>query len=361
MPLDGGPAGGQLAVVVSRGAIIAGVLTALLAAPVLSQSSANNPNQPPPHTLPYPELAGGESQAERRNAYALSPELHRGVTAAQIRDQQRRLTAALAALAPQTPGTPDAYVLTVALDSDPVFAREAREAARVLGARYSAEGRTLTLAGPDGTRDDAPHASITALLLAISHLGSVMDGAEDVLVLYTTSHGADIGLAYHYGDSGYGILSPASLKTALAEAGITRRVLILSACYSGVFVPVLASSDTAILTAAAATRTSFGCQAENDWTFFGDALINRALRQPVALEEAARQAGRSVAEWETKARFLASLPQVSIGAEVKAWLPQIEARMPRTASAAVGRPAFDEAAITAAASKPAAKGPAAPK
>jgi len=32
-------------------------------------------------------------------------------------------------------------------------------------------------------------------------------------------------------------------------------VLILSACYSGVFVPVLASPDTAILTAAASTRT----------------------------------------------------------------------------------------------------------
>jgi hypothetical protein len=119
-------------------------------------------------------------------------------------------------------------------------------------------------------------------------------------------------------------------------------VLILSACYSGVFVPVLASPDTAILTAAASTRTSFGCVAENDWTFFGDALINRALRQPVALEQAARAAGRSVAEWETKARVLASLPQVNIGASARNWLPLIEAAMPQQASAPVGRPAFSE-------------------
>ncbi|UYV14959.1 C13 family peptidase [Porphyrobacter sp. ULC335] len=330
----------------NRGRIItgfwAGALAALIAMPALSQSAPANPNQPPPHTAPFPDLGSGESRAERRLSYELSPELHRGLSAAHIREQQRRLDAALAALPRNRPGTSEAYVLTIALDSDPVFAREAREAARVLGARYGAEGRTLTLAGPDGTRDDAPHGSISALLLTLNHLGTLMDGKEDVLVLYTTSHGNDLGLAYHYGDSGYGVLSPPKLKAALAEAGIARRVLILSACYSGVFVPALASPDTAILTAAASTRSSFGCVAENDWTFYGDALINRALRQPVALEEAAQMAGRSVAAWESKARFLASLPQVSIGAGAKGWLPQIEAQMPRAASKPVGRPAFAE-------------------
>lgn len=324
------------------GKYLAGLAVALLALPALSQSSAPNPNQPPPHTAPFPDLGSGKTREERAASYALSPELHRGVPLAAIREQTRRLDAALAALQPQRPGTPDAYVLTIALDSDPVFAREAREAAKVLSARYGAEDRTLTLAGPDGSRDDAPHGSITALRLALAHLGTVMDGKEDVLVLYTTSHGSDIGLAYHYGDSGYGVLSPQTLKQALAEAGIRRRVLILSACYSGVFVPVVASPDTAILTAAASTRSSFGCVAENDWTFFGDALVNRALRQPVGLEEAAGMAGRSVAEWEAKARFLASLPQVNIGMNARVWLPVIEAGMPREASKPVGRPAFSE-------------------
>ncbi len=347
----------------NRGRIIAGLTAALLAVPALSQSAPQpasaNPNQPPPHTAPWPDLGSGESRAERRKSFEASPELHRGFSAAEGREQRRRLDSALTALQRQRAGVADAYVLTVALDSDPVFAREAREAARVLAARYGAEGRTLTLAGPDGTRDDAPHGSISALLLAISHLGSVMDGGEDVLVLYTTSHGADIGLAYHYGDSGYGILSPVGLKRALEEAGIRRRVLIISACYSGVFVPALASPDTAILTAAAATRSSFGCVAENDWTFFGDALINRALREPISLEEAARQAGRAVADWEAKARFLASLPQVSIGPEVGTWLPALEAAKPRIASAPVGRPAFDDTVLATARAKKAP--PAAPQ
>lgn len=327
------------------GKLWAGMAALLAAIPALSQSAAPappDPAQPPPHTAPFPDLGSGKTLAERRASYELSPELRRGFSAAELRAQSQRLEAAFAALQPQRPGTADAYVLTIALDSDPVFAREAREAGRVLAARYGAQGRTLTLAGPDGTRDDAPHGSITALRLAIAHLGSVMDAKEDVLVLYTTSHGNDLGLAYHWGDSGYGVLSPRTLKEALAEAGIRRRVLILSACYSGIFVPVLASPDTAILTAAASTRSSFGCLAENDWTFFGDALVNRALRQPVGLEEAARAASRSVAEWEAKARFLASLPQVNVGMNARGWLPVIESGMPREASKPVGRPAFSE-------------------
>ena len=54
--------------------------------------------------------------------------------------------------------------------------------------------------------------------------------------------------------------------------------MLLNACYSGTFVPFLASPDTAIVTAAAADRTSFGCEAQNDWTFFGDALVGNVLR-----------------------------------------------------------------------------------
>lgn len=61
----------------NRGTIIAGVLAALLAGPALSQPAAADPNQPPPHTLPYPDLGSGKDRAERRTSYDLSPELHR--------------------------------------------------------------------------------------------------------------------------------------------------------------------------------------------------------------------------------------------------------------------------------------------
>lgn len=300
---------------------------------------ASDPNQPPPHTAPFPNLGSGNSRDEIIQSFDLAPEMRRGIPVTQLLEDQRRLTGALDALEAQRPGTVDAYVITVALDSDPVFAREAREAGRVLSRRYDGEGRTLVLAGPDGERDDRPTGSIESLLVSIAHVSELMDKDEDVLVLYTTSHGNRLGLAYHYGDSGYGILSPARLSGALAELGVERRILIISACYSGVFVPALQSPDTAILTAASSERSSFGCQAENDWTFFGDALINNALREPQSLAEAASEAGATVAGWESSLRLLPSLPQVSIGSDVDDWLSTLEARMPSTATEPTGRPA----------------------
>lgn len=315
-----------------------------LASPVPADDAVPqaNPNQPPPHTLPFPNLGTGEDRDETRLSYEMGPQMQRGRSIAEIKDQRRRLDEALAKLQPQRPGTVDAYVLTIALDSDPVFAREAREAGRVLSRRYDGAGRTLTLAGPDGKRNDLPQGSIQALFLSLAKISEVMDPDEDVLVLYSTSHGLDLGLAYHYGDTGYGILSPARFKSVLEELGIERRILILSACFSGVFVPELASPDTAILTAAAGNRSSFGCEAENDWTFYGDALINRALRQPQSLPDAARAASVTVAGWESERRLLASLPQTVIGDGVLQWLPELEARMPQDATKPVGRPATGE-------------------
>ena len=323
----------------ARISLAVGLATLLMTSGIAAQ---DNPNQPPAHSAPFPNLGTGENREEIVESYELAPQLERAMDARDLLRQQRLLGNALGNLQPQRSGTVDAYVITVALDSDPVFAREAREAGRVLASRYDAAGRTLTLAGPDGARDDLPRGSIDSLLLSIAHIAELMDTEEDVLVLYTTSHGNKLGLAYHYGDSGYGILSPARLAGALEEVGIDRRILIISACYSGVFVPALASDDTAILTAAASERNSFGCEAENDWTFYGDALINRAMRQPQSLSEVARMTSRTIAGWETQRRLLASLPQSAIGAKVSEWLPALEARMPQVASAPVGRPALGE-------------------
>lgn len=303
-----------------------------------AQDNTRNPQDPPAHTQPWPGLGGGENPQQIAASIELGPELERGVSVRELLRQQARLDAALASLKPQRRGTIDAYVLSVALDSDPVFAREAREAGKVLARRYGAEGRSLTLAGPDGRQDDLPRGSLRALKLALAHVAGLMDSSEDVLVLYTTSHGLPQGLAYHYGDTGYGILSPRRLRSVLTELGVERRILIISACYSGIFVPELSSADTAILTASAHNRTSFGCAAENDWTFYGDALINNALRKPQSLEKASAEASLAIAGWEASALVPASLPQTSIGANVARWIAALDARMPQSATKPVGRP-----------------------
>lgn len=329
-----------------RGAILGTACAAIamaFAAPALAQSTPLQPdNTASTHSAPWPGLTSGESREEIAQSLEQAPELHRAMSPREMLRERRLLDAALARLEPQRAGTADAYVISIALDSDPVFAHEAREAGRVLARRYNADGRTLVLAGPEGEADNTPRGSISALMIALASLAEKMDPGEDVLVLYSTSHGMPQGLAYHYEDRGYGILSPQRLKDVLNELGIEKRLLLLSACYSGVFVPELASDDTAIITASAANRTSFGCQADNDWTFFGDALVNRALRKPQALLMAHREAQLSIADWESRMRLPASLPQARIGKNAQGWLAALEAQIPQTASAPVGKPAMGE-------------------
>lgn len=254
--------------------------------------------------------------------------------------EHRRVTTALATLQPQRPGVVDAYVVAVGMDSDAVFSREAREAARVLARRYDAEGHTLLLAGSDGLADStAPRGAPDTLALGLARVAELMDKREDVLVLYVTAHGAPYGLFYNDGDSGSGAVAPVRLWMTLSQLGIENRLLILSACYAGVFVPMLQSPTTAIVTAASAERTSFGCQADSDWTFFGDAMVNHALRKPQPLGRATGEAFGLIKAWEAKGDLTPSEPQVSLGADVARWLAPLEARMPREATAPVGRPA----------------------
>ena len=296
--------------------------------------------EPVSHTQAWPGLVSGETRAEMSASLDAGQDLERGRAARFELAEHRRLDAALAALAPQRKGVVDAYVVVVRFDSDAVFGREAREAGKVLERRYDAAGRTIVLGGDGGDGGGARMAmgSLHALALALARAAELMDPREDVLILYTTGHGTDAGLAYHDGNEGYGFLDPARLAGWLGELGIRNRLLILSACYSGIFVPVLANDSTALVTAASATRTSFGCTADNDWTFFGDAMINRALRKPQPLGQAAAEARGLIAGWEASKGYEPSDPQVSLGARIDAWLKPLETRMPKSATAPVGRP-----------------------
>ena len=254
--------------------------------------------------------------------------------------QVRKLNKAIAAIQPQRPGIVDAYVVSLSLDSDAVFAHEAAEAAKVLTRRYSSAGRSILLTS--GSSDDivtAPQGSPANLDIALAAVASKMNTKEDVLVLFITSHGSnDTGLAYKDKDNGWGLIAPKRLAALLDELGIERRLVVLSACYSGTFLPYLNGDQNITITAAAANRTSFGCQPSSDWTFFGDALINNALRKPQPLDKAAEQAFALIGQWEAEHRLIPSNPQIYTGDKASAWLTPLEARMPKTELPRVGRP-----------------------
>lgn len=317
------------------------VLLAGALLPMAGIGAAQDPNyQPPHHGAPPPFLQNlGPADVIRYADAGIQIEHDHPATWSLA--EHRRLDAALAQLKPQRKGVVDAYVVAVALDSDPNFGKEAREAARVLARRYdAAAGHMIVLAGSDGSADSAlPMGSPDNVSAALARVAELMDPDEDVLVLYTTSHGAPLGIVYNDADQGFGVMSPNRLAAIIDGLGIKRRVVIISACYAGIFVPALAGPDTAVITAADAQHTSFGCQADADWTFFGDALVNHALRKAQPLDAAAREATGLIAQWETRGKLVPSNPQTSIGASAALWLAALDKRTPRDTTPSVGRPA----------------------
>lgn len=255
----------------------------------------------------------------------------------------RLLSKVLENVKPGKKGKIEAFVLVAGLDADPVFDREARETARVLTRRYGADGRVILLStgGLRAKSDPTPQGSIANLGMALAGLAEKMNQQEDVLIFYSTSHGAPgKGIIFKDGETATGHVAPSLLKHWMDELGIERRLLMISACYSGQFVPVLQSEQSVIVTAASANRPSFGCAPGNDWTFFGDALINNALRKKQPMDAAAREAFALIRTWEDSFDVRSSEPQVSIGTvAAKGWLPKIEARIPASATKPVGRPA----------------------
>jgi len=126
------------------------------------------------------------------------------------------------------------------------------------------------------------------------------------------------------------------LRQALDEAGIVHRVIMVSACYSGGWVPPLASDTTLVMTAADATHTSYGCGKLSELTFFGRALFDEQLRQTHSFEQAFANAVPVIQAREIEAGKADgfSNPQIAVGGQTAPVLRALEKRLGAIASQA---------------------------
>jgi hypothetical protein len=78
----------------------------------------------------------------------------------------------------------------------------------------------------------------------------------------------------------------------------------------------LRSPERIIITAARADRSSFGCAAGNQHTFFGAAELDAFDQRGRSLHQVFAATRNEVARMERARQFQPSEPQVSVGAEV---------------------------------------------
>jgi hypothetical protein len=135
-------------------------------------------------------------------------------------------------------------------------------------------------------------------------------GKGDACLVHLTSHGTRQGF-FLRGAPG---ITPARLNSILERScGEQPTVVLISACYSGVFLDrVMLKPNRIILTAAAEDRTSFGCSSENQYTYWDGCLID-SFTQSDNWAVLYGSIKRCVETKEAQKRFTPSLPRAYFG------------------------------------------------
>ncbi|XZG71234.1 C13 family peptidase [Chitinibacteraceae bacterium HSL-7] len=223
-------------------------------------------------------------------------------------EQRERLDEALARIPANRGKQTQTYAIAVAGNGiQQVFRNEASAVLQALAPQTGK--RTLLLANGDAF---APLATRPTLDYALEKMASKMK-PDDRLVLYMTSHG---GEAFDFQLNLPGLefdpITPQWLAATLSRHGLMRRMVIVSACYSGGYVTPLLNEHSAVMTAADAKHTSFGCSDDATYTYFGHALL-RALPESSDWQTAFETANREVSARERNEGLTASNPQFAKG------------------------------------------------
>jgi hypothetical protein len=161
---------------------------------------------------------------------------------------------------------------------------------------------------------------LSSLQVVRDELSQVAQRATGGCLIYYTSHGAPGGLVMTTEPDEF--ISPMQLNRVLQTACPDRPVIIvLSACFSGSFIPGLAAGDRMILTAARPDRASFGCGDNDRYPFFDACVLERAPVSKTFIDLAAQVQGCVASKEREVGARPPSEPQVWIGPALKPLLP----------------------------------------
>jgi Peptidase C13 family len=252
--------------------------------------------------------------------------------AAQV--QRRGLIASVSRMDRGTAAAGDVYFVGFAgYGEQKVFRKEAELAAQVFGSRFGTGSRSLLLVNDIHDRRTYPLATFENLRTVVNAIGHRMHRDRDALVLMLTSHGNDQdGIAITNGKMPEDALSPKDVRKILDESHIKWRIVIVSACYSGIFIPVLKGDSTLVMTAADSRHSSFGCDDTRDLTYFGEALLQDTLPHACSLPVAYTDMARIIRQREADEGEIHSNPKLFIGPLIQMKLLQLDAAAGRSCS-----------------------------
>ena len=154
-------------------------------------------------------------------------------------------------------------------------------------------------------------------LRALDRTLTTLDPQENEgCLVYLTGHGAPEGLALSADVPMY-FVRPSRMESMLNSCGGRTTVLVVSACFSGIFNRRgITRDERIVMTASAADLTSFGCSNNNRYTFFDQCFLDAWPRNN-NWGTLADEVRNCVRETERDGDFPASKPQSFFGAGLR--------------------------------------------
>jgi len=160
-------------------------------------------------------------------------------------------------------------------------------------------------------RPDVPNP--TSADQALSAIGQNAEQATQGCFLYFTSHGSPRGIVFGPNR----LMSPDEMARRVDDwCGTRPTVVIVSACFSGVFTDRLAAPNRMIMSAARRDRSSFGCSEDATYPYFDGCILESLPTSPNFLA-LADQAALCVQRREREEGLRpASEPQTVVGVDI---------------------------------------------
>lgn len=206
------------------------------------------------------------------------------------------------------------FVFSWGMFGDPVFDRDVVTFNRAFSAAYGAPTQAWMF-GANARQLTRPTIENTSL--ALSNMAQQARDGEDLVVVMLTSHGSPDVVALQT-DQGGPIVSVNADQLAglLAPLRNDLQILILQSCFSGSLIDELQSPNRIIMTAAAADRSTFGCNPDSDNTWFIKSL-NRAMAQGGSWQQVFATTQNLVATDEAAQGVRPSNPQSFVGGNMR--------------------------------------------
>jgi hypothetical protein len=269
-------------------------------------------------TWEYGQLLGAEDYFRDESPQPLTERI--------LAEDNQRLTDQIQALAAERPGETDVYFLAMGGDgTESVFMRDIAVARNGLQAQFDLDNRLIELLN-HRDYERLPLATRPSLARALNALDERMNPEEDLLVVHLVSHGGKDGsLLLRQPGLELPDLTPDDFARMLEALGVRRKVLVVSACYSGNWLNRLKDENTLILTSSRDDRVSFGCGDDSEMTWFTRALyqsVGLSLASPDQMFDSIQ---RQIREWEEEQGMEEmhwSYPQFHLGEDLREWLAQ---------------------------------------